>query len=368
VSAGVGLTWGIAGAKSWHRTRLTLDYGGSIYHYLHQTYFDGLNQRLGLGIQHQLSKRWTVGLQEGVSMSGRVTSIESFPTTQPIGPVGDVNSVVDYFDNRSYGLNSQADLTYQATARLSFNMGGQVYTQKRRSSALAGVVATGARGDLEYRLSRRFTTGVGYMFSHYGFNHQFGYSDRHSAVVNLSYAFGSRTEISVFGGAMRVESEFLGTEAVDPILRELLGISSAVVVQHFVNYMPDLGARFSKNTAHGTFDLQATRSINPGNGIFLTSYSTSVGGGWSYMYRKWGVGTRGMYSNSNSIGRFTGHYGSEAAQFSLSRRLSRTTHFSMGYSVRRFDSGDYKGYQRIAHQASVTIGYAPGNTSGFHFW
>jgi hypothetical protein len=118
VSAGVGLTWGIAGAKSWHRTRLTLDYGGSIYHYLHQTYFDGLNQRLGLGIQHQLSKRWTVGLQEGVSMSGRVTSIESFPTTQPIGPVGDVNSVVDYFDNRSYGLNSQADLTYQATARL----------------------------------------------------------------------------------------------------------------------------------------------------------------------------------------------------------------------------------------------------------
>ena len=95
--------------------------------------------------------------------------------------------------------------------------------------ALLGVTGQQARGDVNYRLTRKTTIGTYYSFSHYLYPHGFGNSDTNTAGLIYSYAFSRTMQIRLRGGLSRVESLGLQSVEINPVIAALLGQSSGIV-------------------------------------------------------------------------------------------------------------------------------------------
>src|SRR6516225_8745607 len=112
-AAGVEISGGISGTHSWRHTLLGLDYRGSYRHYDRQTFYDGSDQSLLLGVTQQLSRHTTLSLREGAGMFTRDFGIVGLPQTVPFDPATSFVPTTDFFDNRTVYLSTQADLAYQ---------------------------------------------------------------------------------------------------------------------------------------------------------------------------------------------------------------------------------------------------------------
>ncbi len=361
-SYGLNFAWGVSGTHSWRRTKVGLEYRGSIDHYFQQTFYDSLNQSMLLGISHRLTRRATFTLNTGAGTYSRDFGLAALPQTVPFDPSTIYIPTTDFFDNRTYYLTTQGNLSLQKTARLSFNIGGLGFLNRRRSSALYGVVGAGAVGDVQYRISRQTTIGAGYGYQHYEFNRILGGTDVHM----LSFAFARRltrwTEFSGFAGAARGETKFLQVVQISPIIAALLGITTSTQIVHNIFWEPNVSGRLSRTFHTGVLYVAGGHEITPGNGLFLTSATTSVFGGYSYTgLRRWSFGTQVAYSRADSFGNIQGGYGSESIGLSVSRQIIHSVHFLASYSARHYDSPDFSKYNRFIHNVRIGLGFAPGD-------
>lgn len=367
-SFGGALTWGISGTHSWRHTKLGLNYGGSLAHYIKQTAFDSISQSFMMGLSHRARRHVMLSWRNSLGVFSRVRGERGLQSTLPFDPATTYTPVTDFFDNRTLYLSTQADMTYQKSARLSFNMGGDGFVVRRRSRALYGVLGGGARGDIEYRLTRQSTLGVQYSFMHYDFTKIFGGTDLHGVAVNYGVRLTKQLEFSMYGGFYRVESKFIEEVPIDPVIAALLGISSAERVSHNINYVPNVSGRLSRTFSKGVGYLSAGRSVTPGNGLFLTSISDSVVVGYGYSgLRRWTIGASVNYSRAESLGNIRGRYSTIGGIFSLSRSLGRMMHLSMDYSVRQYESPTFQKYNRLVQSAGIGIIISPGD-SPLHIW
>jgi hypothetical protein len=358
----VALGWGISGSHLWKHTKLGLDYHGSLSHFPQQGSYDGLSQSLLLGITQQITRHISLSVGESAGIFQRAFGLGSLSQTVPFDPSQAYIPTTDFFDNRTYYLTSQVDLKIQKTARLSFDLGANNFLTRYRAKGLVGTTGLGARGDLQYRLSRRTTIGVGYDFQHYSFGGQFGASDVHGIAGSFSRALSATTEFSGSLGASRLEQKFIQQVAVDPIIAALLGVSTTTEIAHLVAWTPTGSLRLSKTFHQGVAYIGAGRAILPGNGLFITSYTDSVTGGYAYTgVRRWSLSAGGAYDRSKSVGTFLGYYSDVSGGFSASRQIVRSVHVVFGYSVRRYSSPDFHNYNRPTQEGHFGIGFAPGD-------
>jgi hypothetical protein len=361
-SFGVGLAWGVSGTHSWRHTLLGLDYRGGTYHYFHQTQYDGIDQSLLLGITHQLTRRMTLSLRESAGMFTRDFGLQSLPQTVPFDPSTTFIPTTDYFDNRTIYLTTAADLTIQKTSRLSFDMGGMGFINRRRSTALYGVVGAYAHGDVQYRLTRRTTVGIDYSYEHFDYTRVFGGTDFHAIQAAFARQLSRYWEFSGYAGGGRVESKFIQVVPIDPTLAALLGISASSEIVHGVRWVPNMSGRLSRAFPRGVAYIAAGRTITPGNGVFLTSAATQVFGGYTYTgLRRWSFAAEVSYARARSLGNIEGVYSSTSGSLTASRQIIRTVHFLVSYSARHYDSPDLTGYNRVIYAARVGIGFTPGD-------
>ena len=361
-SFGEDLTWGISGTHSWSHTKLGLDYRGSVDHYTGQTRYDGINESLLLGITQQFSRHVMLTLRESAGIFNRDFGLAGLSQTVPFDPSASYIPTTDFFDNRTAYTTTQADLTFQKSVRLSFDIGGNGTLVSRRSSALYGVVGAGARGDVQYRLTRNTTIGADYQYEHFDFTRVFGGTDIHGISLGYAVALSRTLEFSGYAGAMRVESKFLQTTPVDPVIAALLGITSAIQVAHHIDYIPTASGRLAKTYKNGVAYLSAGHTVTPGNGLFLTSYETRVFGGYTYTgLRRWSFDAGAGYMRMRSAGNVDGVYGGDTANLSVSRQIGRYTHVVFNYALRRYDSPDFSNYSRIIHTVVLGIGFTPGD-------
>jgi len=367
-SFGGALSWGISGTHSWRHTKLGLDYSGSLPHYLKNTAFDSISQSFLMGLTHRMSRHVTLSWRNSLGIFSRFHGQPTLESTVPFDPATTYTPVTDFFDNRTEYVSSQLDLMYQKSARLSFDFGGDGFVVKRRSTALYGVLGGGARGDVEYRVSRTATIGVQYSYMHYDFTKIFGGTDLHGAAVNFGKRLTKNAEFSLYGGFYRVESKFVEQVPVDPAIAALLGISTALRVAHSINYVPNASARLSRTFSKGVAYAYAGRTITPGNGLFLTSLADNVGGGYGYSgVRHWAIGIGGGYTRAESLGNIRGGYSSSGGDGSISRALGRNFHLSMDYSLRQYSSPTYDKYNRLVQSAAFGIAWSPGDVP-LHIW
>jgi hypothetical protein len=361
-SYGVSVGFGISGFHSWKHTRVGLDYSGGFSHYS-KSFYDGFSgQSLNLSISHQLSRHTSVTFSNSAGLYGSNRTAPSLPQTVEFDPTTTYVPTNEFFDNRTINLSSQASLTMQRSTRLSLSIGGDGFLTRRRSTALYGVTGIGAHGDIQYRITRRSTIGAMYQYMHYGFTRIFSSTDAHAIAASYSLAISRSTQLSAYGGVSRYETIFVQSVAIDPAIAALIGISSAERVSYQKNFSPNIALRFAKTVPRGTVFVSASHMLMPGNGLFLTSTSTNVGLGYNYVgLRRWSISAGGNYNRSHSVGNVIGEYGDYAVNLSVSRQVAPSTHGVFSFNARRYDSGDFKNYNKWAYGLRLGLSFSPGD-------
>jgi hypothetical protein len=361
-SYGVSVNFGISGFHSWKHTRIGLDYSGGFSHYA-KAFYDGINaQSLQLSISHQLSRHISASLSNSAVLYGSNHSTPTLPSTLEFDPATTYVPTNDFFDNRTIALSSQANLAIQRSTRLSFMIGVDGFLTRRRSSALFGNSGIGAHGDLQYRISRRTTVGVVYGYMHYSFSGIYGSTDSHTLAGTYSVSISRSLQFSALAGVARYENVFVEIVPIDPAIAAVIGVSSAQRVSYQKNYMPNIGARLSKVVPRGTVVLSVSNAIDPGNGLFLTSTSFNAGLGYSYTgLRRWAISAGVNYNRSISEGNVLGDYGDYTANLTASRQILPLTHGVLSLYARKYDSPDFKNYNKWSYGMNLGVSFTPGD-------
>ena len=356
-TCGVEASAAVRGYRRWKQTLVGLDYNGSYRHYPRNKYFDGTDQALSLGISHQATKRTSITLKELAGTYSRNYFVGNgsgfFDSNALYAPTSEV------FDNRVYYVLTGADVTYQKSTRLSFNVGGSGYLIRRRSSSLYGMTGASVRGDLAYRFSRFGTIGIAYTFTHFEFTKAFGATDFHSVGVLYSHRLSRTWELGAEIGAARVESLALQTVAVDPVVAAITGQQAGVVASYRLNYIPDGAVRLAKHFRNANFTMEYGRSITPGNGFYLTSAQDL--GTVSYAYtgvRHWHFAAMGGYNRMLGLLQTLQDYKSYYAGAGITRDIKGGIQIVLRVDERRYDIGTF---QRNGSRGSVGIAWSPGD-------
>jgi hypothetical protein len=367
-SAGLQVSAGVSGLHSWKHTHVGLDYRASLQHFVRTSFFDSTTQSLMLGVDHLLSRHVNLSLHTGAGIYSGYNTGSTLLSTVPFDPSTLYQPTNEFFDNRTIFVSSQANLSIQRSTRLSYNVGAEGFLTRRRSTALYGVAGAGARGDVQYRITRRSTIGAGYNYSHFAFHGIFSSTDIHA--LNLSYGvtLTKSTEFSAFAGAARYETKFVQSVAVDPAIAALIGISATQRVAYGRSITPSYSARLSRAVRKGVVFVSGGRSITPGNGLFLTSVSNTASVGYSYSgLRKWALSTGASYVSSDSVGNVIGRYSYYTGNLSASRQIVPHTHGVLSFSSSHADSRDFKNYNRWQYAVNLGLTFAPGDVP-VRFW
>jgi hypothetical protein len=359
-SEGAEADFGISGVHSWKRTKVFVNYSGAVREYSSASYYSGMDQSLMFGILHRISRHVSLQLNESAGMFAQTYGLVGLSPTVQFDPTTVYTPTTDFFDNRTIYANSQAMLTYQRNARLSFAFGGDWNLTRRRSSALYGVTGEDARGDVQYRLSRRSTIGGNYMFTRFTYHGVFSGSNFHRFSVTYALQLSRSWEFTAFGGVTRVDNKFPQAVALDPVVAALLGVSQGYIVSFALNWLPSYSARLSKTFAHGVAYVSGSRTMTPGNGLFLTSSSYDVSAGYTYTgLRRWAFSVLGGYDRSESISNVTGEYGDYSGGLQTSRQISHWVHMVAGVNARKYQSSSFSAYNRVIWDARVGISFSP---------
>ena len=361
-SSTLQLGFGVSGVHSWRRTQLGLSYSGTLTHYSKAKSFDSLTQALSLSLTRNLSRHVTLSVSQSAGVFTNLPGLRGLQQTITFDPATIYVPTTEFYNNRTIYLTGRGGLTYQRTARLSFNFGGGAFAAIHRSSTLKGSRGLAANGDFQYRVSRHATLGAMYQFSTFRFTGIYGDSYIHGAAATIGYQFSQRVEFSGFAGFLRAENKFVESVPLDPAIVALLGIRSARQVVHNIAYRPNWSGRISRTYPKGVLYVSAGQAVAPGNGLFLTSYTTSVLGGYTYTgLRRWSFSAQCGYIMSKSVANIEGAYGTLIGGTGLSRKITESLHFTVEYSARRYDSGTYESYNRLSHSILAGLAFSPGD-------
>jgi hypothetical protein len=149
---------------------------------------------------------------------------------------------------------------------------------------------------------------------------------------------------------------------VDPAITALLGITSGTQLTYHVNYLPSVRARLSRAFQKGVAYAEGTRTVTPGNGLFLTSSTTTAAAGYTYTgIRHWSFDIQAGYDQSKSLMNFVGEYRDYRGGFQLSHQITGAFHAIVGVTARQYDSPSFANYNRLIYDARVGFGFSPGD-------
>jgi hypothetical protein len=365
-SPGVQFAGGISGTHSWRHTTIGLSYRGDINHFEKATYFDGSDQSLLLSVKHQFTRHIYLDLRESAGMFSTDTGLSALQQTIAYDPAQSNLPTTDFFDNRTLYLSTQADLIYQRSARLSFDFGGEGFINRRRSTDLYGVTGASARGDVQYRISRRSTIGANYNFTHYSFTRVFSGTYIHSFAGTYAIQLTKHLEFSGYAGVSYLDNTLEQVVPVSPAIAAILGITAGLAVSHTLSYVPNGSGRLSEQFHNGVAYISGGHTTTPGNGLFLTSTATYASAGYTYTgVRRWSLGATVDYNKSKTVGEtvggVAGTYGGTNAMVSASRLITKSMHVVAAFNANRYDSPNFSLYNRTIYSARLGFGWAPGD-------
>jgi len=359
---GVEIAGGISGTHSWRHTLLGLEYHGAYRRYDRKTYYDGADQSLRLELSQQLARHITLALRENGGIFSRDFGLLNLPETVAFDPSSSYIPATNFLDNRTLYLSTQADLTIQKSARLSFDFGGDGFLARRWSTALYGVTGATARSDVQYRVSRRTTLGASYQFTQFDYTKIFSGTDMHSAVGSYAVRINRSLEFSGYAGIMWAETKFIQTVPLNPLVASLLGQSTGNVIVHNLYRVPNFHARLSRTFRNGLLYAGASRTINPGNGLFLTSKVTAAFGGYTFTgLRRWSFSTEFSGGWNQSLANVIGAYQDYGGALRTSRQIGHAVYAFTSFSARRYSSSSFSGYNRPIYDARIGVGFSPGD-------
>jgi hypothetical protein len=365
-SPGIQFAGGISGNHSWRHTTIGLSYHGDVNEFQKATYFDAIDQSLLLSVKHQFTRHIYIDLRESAGMFSTDSGLTALQQAVSYDPAQSTLPTTDFFDNRTLYLSTQADVIYQRSARLSFDFGGDGFINRRRSTDLYGVTGATARGDVQYRISRRSTIGANYTFTDYSFTRVFSGTYIHSFSGTYAIQLTRHLEFTGYAGVSHIENTLEQLVPVSPVIAAILGITSGLAVSHTLAYVPDGSARLSEQFHNGVAYISGGHVITPGNGLFLTSTSTNAGVGYTFTgVRRWSLSATAVYIKAATVGEtvggVAGDYGGTSITLSASRLIAKSLHVVAAFNANRYDSPNFALYNRTVYSARLGFGWAPGD-------
>jgi hypothetical protein len=204
------------------------------------------------------------------------------------------------------------------------------------------------------------TIGAAYRFTSFDFTRAFNATDLHAAVGSFAIRISRSMEFSAFAGVMRAETKFIESVPLNPLVASLLGQSTGSVIAHNIDYAPNFDARVSRVVKKGMIFAGASRSVTPGNGLFLASKVTGAFGGYTYTgLRRWSFTTNFGSNLSHSLGNIIGDYRDFGGALRTSHQIGHALYTFAAFSARWYSSASLAGYNRLINDARIGIGWRP---------
>ncbi len=359
---GMMLNFGVAGSRPFRRSLLNLGYNGNVTHFPNLQSITMSNHRGSVDFSHSISRKLTYQTSNGALISNN-----AFANAFAI-PGGITDTVLDpsteVFNTPIYGLSSNHQMVIQRTVRFGVTLGGGVFSNFRRNNALVSVNGVNAIGSAQYRLSARTTIGGTYNFGQFFFNNSYGGTNFHQASFEWAYRPTKRSEIGIGIGGSRIESQALRRISFDPLIAALLGRPFGVEAIYRKNYLPSFQFRASHSLRSVSFNANAQRTVNPGNGLVLTNQMTSAGAGITYSgFRRLSFNGSGNYTEMNGLLGTVGKFRSYGVNIGSSYRVGRGLSFVTSFGARRFDLGNRGAldprFDRIQYRVATGLQWSP---------
>ena len=355
---GTQLQWQIGGRHFFRHDQVAAHYSGNFTQYSGAGGYTGANQTMTADYTHVLSRRLTLNLVG----TGMILSQNSILENLQVGPqtIANVDLAsspnVQIFDLGLKEFTTQADVTWQKSARLSFNMGTSLFGISRNNPQLLGVTGRQAKGDLNFRVTRQMTIGASYSFSEYVFPNGLGHSSTNTYGGIFSYAFNRSTQFRFRGGISTVQSLGLETVPINPAVAALLGVPTGVIDASNSFKAQNFSVQFVKDFRNGsTASLAYASGITPGNGVLETAEQQSITGIITFrVFRDYLFSVAGGRDTLISPALITGKYQSVYGRLSLSRTFKKGFGLSFVSEYRHF-ALDVSGY--VDNQLRITSGF-----------
>ncbi len=358
-ASGFEINGGVYGTKEWKRNQLQLSYSGDYRHYNNLQAFNGTDQSLGLTYSTVLTKRVSF---EGTVSAGTTNrafgGISTFNSIDGLNQPGlPVNSL---FDSRTNYGSANGAITYSLSSRTSVSFSGGAYVLKRQSAALVGVSGIQARGDLSRRINKKTSIGIDYNFMTFQFSRAFGDTYVHGVGFFVARQFGRQWELNARIGALKVET--LGTRQVqiDPAIAAIIGQSSGLEVFYRNTILGSGTVTVIRNSRQGNLSFHGSRSVNPGNGVILTSQSDTAGAAFNRrLSRKLNFDVSYNYNRLRGIGLIAGDFRTQSAGVGLGWQASRYTQVTARYDRRNTETSSLVKYNLNGNRFSVGVIFTP---------
>jgi len=326
------------GTRRFKRSSLGISYSGSYQKY-NLGIYDGTNQSLQLTFNQQLSKKFELGynLTAGTSNlpAGNGLGLDLLANANSGDPNLLAVPVQELFNIRTTSVQGGFGMTYRFNNRLSFRLSANGYGVRRDIKSLGGVNGYSGKADLAYRFSKRTTVSVSYNFNHMEYPGAFGASDIHTMSASYARGIGRDWQLSLGGGVSRVESLGLARVELDPFVAALLGQSSGVEAFYSLHLVPNLNGNLTRTFRTGNLIFNASKTVVPGNGLFLTSQSTNFGGSYAYTgIRDWSLRATLAYTKYSTLTRTMGQYTGANFGAGVSRKIYRTVFLDANFLYR----------------------------------
>ena len=349
---------GAYGTHDWSKARLGLDYRGDFYHYVNNSFYDGSTHNLTLGYTYQKSRRLVFDLRQVAGTSSLGFAGPGFFSPAATDVVNQPTTLL--FDNRTYYVQSTMDVSYIQSARTIYTFGGYGFLVRRLASGLANSNGYDLQGRIQHRLSRTRTIGVTYEHVHYDFAPSFGQSDINTFEGFFSAGLGRRWAFHVSAGAFQAEVQGVQQVALNPVVASLLGQSTGIQAFYRASVYPSGGAALNAKFKTSTLGFSYTRTVSPGNGVYLTSRADDASANYSYTgLRKWNLGVSGGYDRLGAIGQGIQPYSQLTGGAGFTYRIAGFLHLVGRYDARHQEI-DVVGYRRTSYRATLGFGFSPG--------
>lgn len=362
---GAEVTFGVYGVKRYKRASIGVNYFGSYRQYTNQpkgSGFNGTDQSLGIFAAKQFSARSAMQFSSSLGTSNRAFGLPGLGgyIDPNIGSV--ISPTADLFDNRFYYGNGTVGYIYQRTARSSVSVFGTGFLVRRTGNVLYGSNGTTAGVDYAYRLSRTQTIHVGYNYLFFNFTRNFGDTSGHGINIGYSQVFARKYNLSLRGGANRLDILGLRTAKVDPAIAALIGFSSTSVVYYNTPILPNVTAQFTGPiTRRTSFGLSGGIQPGIGNGIVNNTRNYTAGTSFNY------TGTRnisfsfGSYFNQmSSVDGLNQQFRSVSTSLTASRRIRSDLHATLSAGDRKFLTNSYNNFRKNSVFFTIGLYYSPG--------
>ena len=336
-SYGVEGGFTVSGQKRLRRSLLGISYIANYAHFLNVNNFNGTNQSINLAYSRRFNKRTDLVWNTAGSITNRVLGNPINLQSDTLGFLS--TPVNELFDTRIYFLQSNMSVGYLLNNRWQLQFGGNGGIVRRQARALADTNLYGGTAGASYRLNRRSTLGFTYIYSHFDFGKQFGESDIHGVAANYTRGFGrgwsATAQVSIFD----VQTIGVRRVSLDPVIAALLGTDQGSEAFQSMKRTPGFGASVTKRFRRTLYSVAVDRGIQPGNGLILTSLSTTYSASMNYELKaKWTLNAGVNRTELAGIGAGTtlGKFSNESAQLRFSRMITREIGFTGGVEYRQF--------------------------------